>query len=252
MRTIDMHTHLPGKALGLGRRDTTSVLTMMDRAEIDQAVVMTVDGFFFDDIASNNALAEQVAESGDRLIPFCTVNPRREGAVAEVRRCIEELGFRGIKLHPWWQGFSPLDRCMIPIATEAARLEVPILFHDGTPPFSTPLQVAYLADQFPELTVILGHGGGMDLWVEAVAAVKRYPNCHICLCGSATPLAILACMIQELGTSKVTIGTDSGFGDDYHAEFRMAQFRSLALDLPYPDQEAIFWRNACRLLKLEE
>jgi len=250
MPMLDMHTHLRGKAFGMGRRSTASFLAMMDRAGIDRAVVMTLDGFFFDAVAANDALAEQAAESDCRLIPLCTVNPRHENAVPEIRRCVEELGFRGVKLHPWWQGFSPVDPVMTPVAAEAARLGVPILFHDGTPPFSSPLQVAYLADQFPDLTVILGHGGGMDLWVEAVAAAKRYPNCYVCLCG-ANPPAAFARMIQELGPAKVTFGTDVGFDDDY-AVFRAAQFRALVKDLPGPDQEAILWRNACRLLKIAD
>ena len=251
MRTIDMHTHLPGKAFGTGRWETADFLAMLDRAGIDQAVVMTVDGFFFDDVASNNALAEQVSEASDRLIPFCTVDPYGDRAVAEVRRCIEKLGFRGIKLHPPLQGFSPLGDYMMPIAAEAARLKVPILFHDGTPPYSTPLQIASLGDRFPDLTVILGHGGRMDLWIEAVAAVKRYPNCYVCLCGVEPP-AIFARMIRELGAAKVTIGTDVGWShDDYLAEFRMAQFRELALELSDAERQAIFWDSAARLLRLE-
>jgi len=248
MRIIDMHTHLPGKANGAGRRQTSDFLAMLDRAGIDQAVVLTLEGFFSDDVTANNALAQQASESGGRLIPFCTVDPRGDGAVAEVRRCVEELGFRGLKFHPWLQGFSPLEDYMFPIAAQAARLNVPILFHDGTPCYSTPLQVAYLADRFPELTVILGHGGLMDLWVEAIAAVKRYPNCYVCLCGSAPP-AIFARMIAELGVDKVTIGTDAGFGEDYGAVFRIAAFH--ALELSGTAREAIYWRNAARLLRME-
>jgi predicted TIM-barrel fold metal-dependent hydrolase len=248
MRVIDMHTHLPGKANGVGRRTTRDFLAMLDRAGIDQAVVLTLEGFFSDPVAANNALAQQASESGGRLIPFCTVDPRADGAVAEVRRCVEGLGFRGLKFHPWLQGFSPLEDFMLPIAAEAARLGVPLLFHDGTPCYATPLQVAYLADRFPRLTIILGHGGLMDLWVEAIAAVKRYPNCHVCLCGSAPP-AIFARVIADVDVAKVTIGTDAGFGDDYGAVFRMAEFH--ALQLSEPDREAIYWRNATRLLRIE-
>jgi predicted TIM-barrel fold metal-dependent hydrolase len=242
-----MHTHLPGHTLGLSPRPTAEFLAMLDKAGVDQAVVLTLDGFFLDDVAANNALAAQAAEAGGRLFPFCTVNPRRAGAVAEVRRCVEELGFRGLKFHSWLQGFSPVEADMLPLAAEAARLGVPILFHDGTPCYSTPLQVAYVAEQFPTLQVILGHGGLMDLWVEAIAAAKRYPNCHICLCGS-TPPAVFAHIIAEVDPAKLMLGTDAGFGEDYVAEFRMAQFR--ALPLTDAEREALFWRNGARLLRL--
>jgi uncharacterized protein len=251
LRTIDMHTHLPGRSFGASRRPTADVLAMMDQAGIDQAVVLTIDGFFYDYVLGNNLLAEQAAESEGRLIPFCTVDPRQDDAVAELRRCVEELDFRGLKLHPWWQGFSPLDTFMQPLAAEAERLRIPILFHDGTPPFTTPLQVAYLCDVFPDLVVILGHGGGMDLWVEAAAAVERYEYCYVCLSGS-TSVAIFDHLIRNLPIDKVMLGTDAGFGADYQAEFRMEQFRDLATSLPLEHQEAIFWRNGARLLRLPE
>jgi len=250
IKVIDMHSHLPGKAFNYKRISTSDFLHTMDQSGIDLAVVFTIDGFFYDSYESNNLLNEQVKESNGRLIPFCTVDPRDETATLEIRRCINDLGFRGIKIHPWWQGVSPLDPCMNRIALEAILLDIPILFHDGTPPFSSPLQIAYLAGQYPQLKVILGHGGGMDLWIEAVAAVKRYPNCHICLCGSATPPAILRLMIDELGSDKVTIGTDAGFGNDYYVQYRMEQFQDLLEDYPKGDQDNIYWKNASRLLKL--
>lgn len=250
MKAIDMHSHLPGKAFYYGRKPTPDFLYTMDKSGIDTAVVFTIDGFFYDPIQSNNLLNEQVKEANGRLIPFCTVDPRNEMAHLEIRRCICELGFKGIKIHPWWQGVSPLDPCMKMVAEEAVRLKVPIIFHDGTPPFSSPLQIAYLAGEYPDLKVILGHGGGMDLWIEAVAAVKRYPNCTICLCGSATPPAILRLMIEELGADKVTIGTDAGFGDDYYVKYRMEQFHDLLKDFPLIDQERMYWQNAVELLNI--
>ena len=42
----------------------------------------------------------------DRLTGFGTVAPRRKTAVAEAERMFGELGLRGLKLHPWLQGFS--------------------------------------------------------------------------------------------------------------------------------------------------
>ena len=249
MKVIDMHSHLPGKAFGYGRKATGDFIQTMDLCGIDKAVVFTIDGFFYDAVAGNNELWRQAIESNGRLVPFCTVNPRDDFSPMEIRRCVQELGFRGVKIHPWWQGISPLDDCMSAIAREAIHLDVPILFHDGTPPFSTPLQVAYLSGKFPQLKVILGHGGGMDLWVEAVAAVQRYPNCSICLCGSGIPPAVMRLMIEQLGPERITLGTDAGFGDDYYVSYRMEQFHDLLQDFPESDREKMYWRNAASLLQ---
>ena len=56
---------------------------------------------------------------------------------------------RGVKLHPWLQGFSAHEPGLDPLCEVAAAAGVPILFHDGTPPFSTPLQLASLARRHP-------------------------------------------------------------------------------------------------------
>jgi hypothetical protein len=252
---FDLHTHLPGQMFNAAPWPTEEFLAMLDRAGIARAVVMTVDGIFGDFVAANNLLVAQAREAPDRLIPFCTVDPYHADAVTELRRAVVELGCRGLKLHPPLQGFSPLLDEMQPIAAEAARLGVPILFHDGTPPYSTPLQIASLLDDHPGLRVILGHGGRWHLWTEAVAAVQRYENCYICLCGVEPP-AIFAHMIRRLPhpyRSRVMVGTDVGWGrDEYMAAYRMAHLRDLLAEFPPADQAAMLYGNAARLLGLSD
>ncbi len=252
---FDMHTHLPGTMFGASPWPIAEFLAMLDAAGIARAVVMTVDGIFGDFVAANDLLVAQAREAPDRLIPFCTVDPYHPGAVAELRRAVLELGCRGLKLHPPLQGFPPLLDEMQPIAAEAARLGIPILFHDGTPPYSTPLQIASLLEDHPDLTVILGHGGRWDLWTEAVAAVQRYANCYICLCGVEPP-AIYAHMIRRLDhpyRRRVLLGTDVGWGrDEYLAGYRMATLRDLLAEFSPADQYAMLYGNAARLLGLAD
>jgi predicted TIM-barrel fold metal-dependent hydrolase len=46
----------------------------------------------------NDWVAREVASHADRLVGFCSVNPLRDYATAEVRRCAR-IGLRGLKLH---------------------------------------------------------------------------------------------------------------------------------------------------------
>lgn len=50
-------------------------------------------------VAENDWLAAQVAEYPNRLIGFCALNPLREYAPAEVLRCANLPGMKGVKLH---------------------------------------------------------------------------------------------------------------------------------------------------------
>ena len=83
----------------------------LDAAGIQRAVVLSVAYWFgepdgswpgaeYENVrAENDWTAEQVARYPDRLIAFCGVNPLKEYAVEEVRRCATELGTPGLKLH---------------------------------------------------------------------------------------------------------------------------------------------------------
>jgi predicted TIM-barrel fold metal-dependent hydrolase len=218
----------------------------MDRYGIDHSVVFTLDGFFESSRRHNDELARFVAEHPGRLTAFATVHPRRVDAADEVRRAVTELGMKGLKLHPWLQGISPLEAYMGPIAEVCAELSVPLLFHDGTPPYSTPLQFALLAERHPEVTVILGHSGLLDLWPEALAAGKRAPNIWLCLCGP--PTYALQKLVDGVPHDRILFGSDIGFGSDYPARHRLEQVRSL--DLPSESLDAILGGNAARLLGL--
>lgn len=241
---VDCHTHFLRRTyadLGAG-----PLVESMDTYGIDHAVVFTLDGFFEDSRKHNDELAQFVAAHPGRLTGFATVYPRRADAADEVRRSVIELGMKGVKLHPWLQGFSPVEAHMTPIAETCVELGVPMIFHDGTPPYTTPLQIAVLAERHPELTVILGHSGLLDLWPEALAAASRNENVWLCLCGP--PTAALQKLVDGVPHDRIVFGSDIGFGHDYQARHRLEQVR--ALNLTDESLEAILGGNATRLLSL--
>lgn len=240
---VDCHTHhLAGAYANYGG----NLLGSMDLYGIDHAAVFTYDGFFEESGRHNDELARFVDRQPDRLTAFATVHPRRPDAAAEVRRAVTELGMKGLKLHPWLQGISPLEAYMDPVAEACAELGVPMIFHDGTPPYSTPLQFALLAERHPDVTVILGHSGLLDLWPEALAAAGRTANVWLCLCGP--PTYALQKLVDGVPHDRILFGSDIGFGSDYQARHRLEQVR--ALDLAPASLDAILGGNAVRLLGL--
>ena len=149
------------------------------------AVVMTLEGFTRDDSRRyNDELHAVTSQHAGYLYAFGTVHPRDGSeATSEMRRCVTELGMKGFKFHPWLQAFCASGREMFPIVEQAVALDVPLLFHDGTPPYSTSLQIAYLARCFPKATIILGHSGLRDYWREALYAAIKYKNIVLQFCG---------------------------------------------------------------------
>ena len=153
---------------------------------------------------------------------------------------------KGVKLHPLAARDQPARGVHDPVAETCAELGVPIIFHDGTPPYRRRSSSRCSPSGIRELTVILGHSGLLDLWPEALAAASRTPTSG---CASAARRTYaLQKLVDGVPHDRILFGSDIGFGSDYQARHRLEQVR--ALDLPPESLEAILGGNAVRLLGL--
>jgi uncharacterized protein len=252
MRIIDFHTHLDDCwFVGQPTLSESEFLRTMDRFGIEAACIFTMQGFHEDPRRHNDALAVRARRHPGRLIPFATVDPRRgDEAIAELERCLADPIFRGLKLHPWLQAFAPslVQATMIELLRCAARYRVPVILHDGTPPYATTFQVAALARWVPEATVVLGHAGLSDYVVAAGQLVRDIPNLHACICGPHA--GEVAYLLETAGADKFVFGSDLGFGDwTIFADF---QDNLLESGVDAQSLEKILYTNAARLLRLDE
>ncbi|HEV8355631.1 MAG TPA: amidohydrolase family protein [Methylomirabilota bacterium] len=130
----------------------------------------------------NDFVAEQVAGSGGRAIGFASVSPRQAGADKEFERAIRELGLRGLKLSPAYQGFDPRMPEAWRLYELANDWRVPVMFHaGGAYPASASLETANpvlldpVARAFPALPIIVAHLG--QPWMaETVMLMRKNPN----------------------------------------------------------------------------
>ena len=86
--------------------------------------------------------------------------------VEELERCVNDLGFKGIKLGPNYQNFDPLGAEAEHVFAEAERRQLPIVFHQGTSPvrdaplrYAHPLVMDEIAIRHPELRIVMAHMG---------------------------------------------------------------------------------------------
>ncbi len=166
----------------------------MDEAGIDKTIILPIDFEFFYAAGEftfkdfNNLAGDYLKQFPDRIIAFAGVDPRRGvGAVTELRRCVEEMGFQGLKL---WTvtGFVPDDTAYYPLYEEAARLGINILVHTGQGPGNTylkscrPVFVDKLAVDFREINFIMAHMG-MPWIDEALTVCMKNPNVYVDISG---------------------------------------------------------------------
>jgi predicted TIM-barrel fold metal-dependent hydrolase len=145
---VDYHQHLVSDAFAqiakLPRRDARALLAELDEARIEKAVVLSVGYSFGDERKKlpdpdrltreeNDWTSGQVSGSGGRLIGFCSANPLRSAALAELDRCLGLPGMRGIKLHFGNAGISVRDSAhaahVAAVFALAQRRGAPVLVH---------------------------------------------------------------------------------------------------------------------------
>jgi len=137
-------------------------------------------------IISNDEVAEIVAAAPETFVGVGSVDlasPMR--AVEQVRRCVDELGFKAIRVLPWLWGLPPNDRRYYPVYVACVEAGVPFCLqvgHAGPLRASDPGRpIPYLDEvalDFPELAIVGGHVGYP--WTsEMIALARKYPNVYI-------------------------------------------------------------------------
>lgn len=248
---VDCHTHWGICWADRDAHDPSKWLAVLDRHGVTHALVLSHRGLV--DSAQiardHDDIAAACAASGGRMIQFLSVHPAQgKRAVEEAVRGLDRLGARGLKFHPWLQGASISQPTMDELAELAADRGVPLYFHDGTPCYSMPSQVAGLARRHPRTTVVLGHGGLLELWREGIAAVRRHPNLWACLCGP--PAAAHREYFRRCDPARLLWGSDFGFGWADPIGYRLGVIRALGLSESV--LHTVLATNPARLLGLRD
>ncbi len=228
-------------------------LKVMEAAGVDRALVSAWHGPQ-GALISNDEVAACVKQSPDKLIGIGSVDIAHPmPAVRELRRCVRDLGFKGVRLLPWLWNLPPNDRRYYPIYAECCELGVPFctqVGHTGPLMPSEPGRpIPYLDEvalDFPDLTIVGGHIGWP--WVsEMISLATKYPNVYIDTSAYTSrryPPELVG-YLKTHGSRKVL------FGSNYPMIAPADCLKDLAaLQLDEASQRAFLGENAVRVFKL--
>lgn len=184
----------PFMTLTPGMFDYELRLKAMDEAKVDMAIVtLTSPNCYFGSAKAsleaarivNDDMAAQSKRYPDRIRFMCSLPwQHAKLAVAELKRCVDELGAVGVMVLANVDGLSLTDKRFAPIWKEIDRSGLPVLVHPTAPPgtkqldviaynliasvgfmFDTTLAVSRMIydgffDRYPNLKLIAAHGGG--------------------------------------------------------------------------------------------
>jgi predicted TIM-barrel fold metal-dependent hydrolase len=207
-------------------------------------------------LISNEEVAGWVAQYPARFAGLAAVDLARPmEAVRELRRCVTELGFKGLRMLPWIWEAAPTDRRYYPLYAACVELGVPFCTQVGHTgplrPSETGRPIPYIdqvAIDFPELVIVSGHIGYP--WTEEMVAVARkHQNVYIDTSAYTSrryPPELVRYMRSKGGRRKVLFGSNFPM---------IAPQQALAdldrLDLDAETVELFLSANAKRVFSLE-
>jgi uncharacterized protein len=235
-KKIDLHTHIGYFGAWANVSCTPEQLVKsMSLYNVEKSVVYATD---------NGLVRRAIKRFPKQLVACVWPDPREKTAARLVKTALTKWGFKGVKLHPLFQAFLPNDEIVHPIMEEARDANAPVLIHTGHSPFSLPWSVGELAENFPDVKIVMLHmGDGHGLYIEgALNTAKRYDNIY--LETSAMPMANkIKEGVELLGKERVIYGSDIPFGNP-----AVEIAKATAVDLSNDEFEHFFYMNAKKLM----
>lgn len=164
------------------------VVADLDRHNVVAAVITGRDCETTYGAKSNNeSVTEFVSKYPDKFIGFLGVDPHKGmNAIEELKASVKELGMRGAAIDPYLAQIYANDPKYYPIYSKCCELDIPIVFTTGPATLVpnaiidhvAPRYIDVVAMDFPELKIIISHGGYP--WVnEAIVVAERNRNVYI-------------------------------------------------------------------------
>lgn len=213
----------------------------VDMTILQPAAVHTLDEV----IVLHDAIAALCKQHPDKFAGMANPNPhlKDKDYEKEVRRCIEELGFVGIKVHPQAHGVNPAGRDGMKVFALANELKVPVMIHTGTGiQFANPVNAIPVAQKYQDLPIILAHCGMMIMANEAFLAMETCGNIYGDI--SWTGGFLIHDWVRHFGAHRLMFATDHA--DNCGAELNKIRTIGLTED----EQNWIFAKTALEVFKL--
>jgi predicted TIM-barrel fold metal-dependent hydrolase len=245
MEIIDTHAHLGPSPTGVGAEtNERDVLDAMEACGVSVSLVMP-QSLQVDERAAHDRVHAFAQANPGRIYGMASISPLWDEAAyfAEARRCVRELGFKALKLHPGSYNTSPLlpraEKCF----RAAAELGVPLIVHTGAgAPPALPSLVIPRAREFPDVPIVLAHAGFAIYCEEALVAAEVCPNVY---------LEPSWCQYYNAGRMTRAIGSGRMvMGSDHPANLAVELAKWRAAGLPEADLAACIGGTAKRLFGL--
>ncbi len=248
------------KAIGFDARQAQElpvIMANLDRLGVELAVITGRDaektyGF----PSNNNSVLEFCQKYPNRFIGFWGIDPHKQmGAVYEIMKAVEVHGMKGVAIDPYLAHMPACGARFYPIYTKCAELGIPVFITMAPPPqvagaimdYADPRHVDQVARDFPELTIIMSHGG-YPFVNEAVFTCWRNANVYLDFSEyENSPMRdVFVDGMKDMIQDKVVFASAHPF-----IELEDAINTYKGFDLSDTVRRKVMYENAARILKLD-
>lgn len=241
---INAHAHIGVSRVFDHTFTEQELIEGMDKYGVDVSIVQPLMGP--DDYRKyHDDIFDASQRHPGRIFGMAALSPHmdRDAYFREVERCVKELGFVGLKLHPLEMAVDPqsIDGR---VAFEAATaFEIPLMVHTGLgTPFASPSKLISRAREFSHLPIIMAHAGFMVYTHEAMIAAEICPNLYFEPSWCAGQYIDM--MIKKFGSNRVMIGSD------WISNYPVEKLKIDLLNLSKEDNDQVLYKTAMEVFKL--
>lgn len=243
---VDAHAHLGYDYVFEEDFTLEKLLPQMEENKVDACIVQPGTVLDLETlIEEHDAIADLSEKMPGRIFGMANVNPHlsTKEYQGELERCVNDLGFVGVKLHPFAHAVDPNRSTGRKVFETASELGISVMVHTGSGiPWALPSALIPIAMEYPELEIVLAHSGGSIFSGEAALAAKLCPNVY--LETSWLPGIAIHSFCKTLGADRVMFGSDHG----ENVAIELAKYR--AMGLTNEELEWCLGKTAAEVFKL--
>jgi predicted TIM-barrel fold metal-dependent hydrolase len=247
---FDAHLHIPSDngenfQWNLVTRNMPEFVAYLDKCGVRRGVISSSwsnKAQSPDDYRNGNReVAKYVERYKGRFRGSCVITPFRvDEALREIEECHRQFGFVWLgEFCNYMTGYKYETPEWAEVMKLAAKLNLVTQIH------TTTREMRYLAENFPDNTIVFPHlGANRDDIFARIEIVARHPNTSIELSGSGIErVGILERAVKEIGADRVLYGSDFTINEPSAVIARVKN-----AFLTAEDREKILFRNVERLL----
>lgn len=220
---IDAHVHIATNEKENPRARIENVVKNMDANHIDMVVCFP----FSAGLEKQKKLAELIQPYPGRFMQLAFINPNDPDAKEQLLYCLDELGCKGMKLHPWFGNFSLANiELLRPLMEILNERHLYVVIHCTSEDYRVhPVMFERLGLEFPNVIIQMAHMGEVMAGEFAIDVAKRIPNVYL---DTAITSFMAVVHVLEQCPDKVFMGCDYPF---YQFEMEIQKQKLAAADL---------------------